>query len=171
MKWLWKFFSPKYKIFTLIFGKNKRRKLERVDTMVNGTLISFEGPEGVGNHRLFYTYLKKKEFFYYYNPWIRRCRHCRKDPPSHFRSRPYGVWMPRRSCCSILLVAGSICVNRVQASPCSWRLSWWPLYWIAGRLSRVWSRSECGRYWVGSINLWQMVLKPDLTLTFDLMSS
>ncbi len=59
--------------------------------MVNGTLISFEGPEGAGKSSVLealFPLLKKKEFRLL-QPVNQVVSHCRKDPPSHFRSRPY----------------------------------------------------------------------------------
>ena len=62
--------------------------------MVNGTLISFEGPEGAGEkssvlEAILPLYLKKKEFPFITTREPGGVDIAEKDPPSHFGSRPY----------------------------------------------------------------------------------
>ena len=81
--------------------------------MVNGTLISFEGPEGAGKSSVLEAILpllEEKEFLLL-QPVNQVVSTLPKRSAKSFWIQTILVWMPRPSCCSILLVAGSIWWN------------------------------------------------------------
>ncbi len=133
--------------------------------MVNGTLISFEGPEGqIISPRSRFTLLEEKEFLLY-NPWTRRCRHCRKIrqvilDPDHTR-------MDART--ELLLYIASRrrhLVERVLPALAAGKIVLMDLIarWLIKGMVAVWVWKISN----GSINSRQMVLNQISPLYFDL---
>ena len=79
--------------------------------MVNGTLISFEGPEGAGKSSVLEAILPLLEETLLLQLVNQVVSTLPKRSAKSFWIQTILVWMPRPSCCSILLVAGSIWWN------------------------------------------------------------